>query len=65
MAEDASPSSDPAVTERPSPAAWLIIVVGPDPPGGRKAGSRPHGRRGKPARRAQEPRKDAGEPGAR
>jgi hypothetical protein len=64
MAEDLSPSSDPAVTEWPSPAARLIIKIGPDPPGVRKAGSAPpSGTR--PARQAQEPLDEADGPRAR
>lgn len=60
MAEDHSPTCDPAVTERPSPAARLIILVGgPDPPGGREAGSGPPGGRTGSARKAQEPLEDA------
>ena len=45
MAEDDSSTSDPAVTERPSAAAGLIILVGPDQPGGRRTGSGPTGGR--------------------
>jgi hypothetical protein len=60
MAEDHSSTCDPAVTERPSPAARLIILVGPDPPGDREAGSGPPGgRTGGPARKAPEPLEDA------
>ena len=62
MAEDLSRSSDPAVAERPSPAARLIIMVGPDPPGGHKAGNGTPGGRARPARQAREPRKDAEAP---
>ena len=43
MAEDDSSTSDPAVTEWPSAAAGLIILVGPDPPGEPKTGSAPPG----------------------
>ncbi len=60
MAEDLSPTSDPAAAERPSPAARLIIMVGPDPPGGCEAGSGPPGSRTRSARPAQEPLEDAG-----
>lgn len=58
MAEDLSPTCDPAFTERPSPAARLIIVVGPDPPAGPETGSGPHGGRTRSARQAQEPPED-------
>jgi hypothetical protein len=40
MAEELSPANDPAVTERPSPAAGLIIIVGPDPARGTESGNR-------------------------
>jgi hypothetical protein len=65
MAEDLSRSSDPAITEQPSPAARLIIMVGPDPPGEHNAGNGTPGRRARPARQAWEPRKDAEAPKAR
>lgn len=64
MAEDLSPSSDPAVTEWPSPAAKLIIKIGPDPPRRRKAGSAPPSGPG-PAGQAQEPLDEAAGPMAR
>ena len=60
MADDLSPTSDPAVTEWPSPAARLIIMVGPDPPGGHETGSGPPGSRTRSARQAQEPPEDTG-----
>jgi hypothetical protein len=64
MAADRSHSSDPAVTERPSAAARLIIKVGPDPPGEREAGSAPpSGTR--PARQAWESPDEADGPRAR
>ena len=73
MAEDDSSTSDPAVTEWPSAAAGLIILVGPDPPGepktgsappgGSKTGSGPPGGRARPARQLQELREDPDGPG--
>jgi hypothetical protein len=58
MAEDHSPACDPAGAERPSAAARLIIMVGPDPPAGREPGSGPLGGRAGSARQAQEPMED-------
>ncbi len=73
MAEDDSSTSDPAVTEWPSAAAGLIILVGPDPPrepktgsgppGERKTESGPPGGRARPARQVQELLEDPDGPG--
>ena len=63
MAEDDSSTSDPAVTEWPSAAAGLIILVGPDPPREPKTGSGPPGGRARPARQLQELREDPDGPG--
>ena len=60
MAEDHSSTSDPAVTERPSAAAWLIIMVGPDPAGGRETESGPPGGQTEPAGEDQGLTGDAG-----
>jgi hypothetical protein len=64
MAEDLSPTHDPPLTEWPSPAARLTIMVGPDPPGGGTADGRPLDGRTPPARRAQELLADADGPAA-
>ena len=63
MAEDLSPTHDPPLTEWPSPAARLIIMVGPDPPGGRTADGTPPDGRTPPTRHAQELQADAYGPG--
>jgi hypothetical protein len=59
MAEELSPANDPAVTERPSRAAGLIIIVGPDPPEARKAATRAPAGHTRSAGGAREPPKDA------
>jgi hypothetical protein len=64
MAEDLSPTCDPALTEQPSPAARLIIMVGPDPPRGREAEGRALDGRIRPAGHAQETQEDTDGPGA-